>query len=345
MSGWEVYNNSFLDCEGGIVLGGGRRTHIKYNSFENCDWAIHTDDRGMNGLGAGNLQTMLTSFARFNVTEPPWATRYPYLANELNDNPAWPEYNQIAYNRYRFVGSFMDGLSPVAFENYHSSAFENSQVNGVVLRPCSGLADRDTVTLSATGTLQLMTDPIIHIEMTGENSSTLTLSTSATATRTWQATAAGALETIFSTNLSHCITPLDPVAPEEDMVAVAKRCASSARFCSWTVRWTRSDMPGQVSVLSGIPGPANDSFAFEGCSATWGGAASCVKEGVAAGARTLRNRAGEIVALGVCCNGVTDSVLSVNRTCEDGVGLWQRTASGGFAYKDAPSLCLSAQMF
>ena len=46
---------------------------------------------------------------------------------------------------------------------------------------------------------------------------------------------------------------------------------------------------------------------------------------------------------GVCCNGITDAVLSANRTHVQGVGEWERTPGRGFAYKDALGLCLCAQ--
>jgi hypothetical protein len=36
MSGWEVYSNSFYNCQAGTFIGGGRDNHFHDNYYENC---------------------------------------------------------------------------------------------------------------------------------------------------------------------------------------------------------------------------------------------------------------------------------------------------------------------
>ena len=49
MSGWTITNNTFINCQTGVVIGGGRRNTVKGNYFERCDVAQHIDNRGMDG--------------------------------------------------------------------------------------------------------------------------------------------------------------------------------------------------------------------------------------------------------------------------------------------------------
>merc|ERR1711994_372178 len=48
MSGWNIINNSFIDCQVGSFIGGGRRNKVINNYYEHCDTAQHIDNRGMN---------------------------------------------------------------------------------------------------------------------------------------------------------------------------------------------------------------------------------------------------------------------------------------------------------
>lgn len=47
MSGWEVYENRFINCQAGTFIGGGRDNHFHHNYYENCDLVQHFDNRGM----------------------------------------------------------------------------------------------------------------------------------------------------------------------------------------------------------------------------------------------------------------------------------------------------------
>eukprot|EP00730_Choanoeca_flexa_P006890 TRINITY_DN12243_c3_g1_i2.p1 TRINITY_DN12243_c3_g1~~TRINITY_DN12243_c3_g1_i2.p1 ORF type:complete len:691 (+),score=157.02 TRINITY_DN12243_c3_g1_i2:1492-3564(+) len=100
MSGYEIYNNSFKDCQNGILLGGGRSNHIKYNTFEHCDLAIHVDDRGTSWQTSycqpgGTFQQELEAL---NYMEPPYITAYPELENIMLQRPCYPTLNHVMHN-------------------------------------------------------------------------------------------------------------------------------------------------------------------------------------------------------------------------------------------------------
>jgi len=44
-----IYNNTFEDVQTGIMIGGGRRNHVKWNHFQNCTTGIEFDNRGARG--------------------------------------------------------------------------------------------------------------------------------------------------------------------------------------------------------------------------------------------------------------------------------------------------------
>ena len=47
MSGWDVFDNRFINCQAGTFIGGGRDNHFFNNYYENCDLVQHFDNRGM----------------------------------------------------------------------------------------------------------------------------------------------------------------------------------------------------------------------------------------------------------------------------------------------------------
>ena len=50
MSGFEIYNNTFIDCQKGTFVGGGRRNLVYNNYYEDCDDAVHLDARGLRSV-------------------------------------------------------------------------------------------------------------------------------------------------------------------------------------------------------------------------------------------------------------------------------------------------------
>eukprot|EP00055_Hartaetosiga_balthica_P013824 m.72705 g.72705 ORF g.72705 m.72705 type:complete len:778 (+) comp8394_c0_seq3:126-2459(+) len=110
MSGYEVYNNTFYDCQVGMFIGGGRWNKVKFNTFEKCDTAVHVDDRGLGWQNAFCLSpdNYIAQLISVNYQEPPYAVRYPFLPNTLEEMPCYPVYNQIVSNTACDCDEFID---------------------------------------------------------------------------------------------------------------------------------------------------------------------------------------------------------------------------------------------
>ena len=118
MSGWSIFENSFLNCQIGSFIGGGRRNIVRDNYYERCDTAQHLDNRGMNWensatncttIGKPFSNTCNTGAAIWMVTESPaaktWASRFPYLSSIEKDRLCMPAYNNISNNHISFISS------------------------------------------------------------------------------------------------------------------------------------------------------------------------------------------------------------------------------------------------
>jgi hypothetical protein len=121
MSGWSIFENSFLNCQIGSFIGGGRRNVVRDNYYELCDTAQHLDNRGMNWensatncttIGQPFSNTCNTGAAIWMITQSPaaktWASRFPYLSNIEKDRLCMPAYNNISNNKYCKCGKFLD---------------------------------------------------------------------------------------------------------------------------------------------------------------------------------------------------------------------------------------------
>ena len=59
MSGYKIFNNTFVDCHCGTFIGGGRRNEVYYNTYDNCGLDVYLDNRGM-GWQKANCQRVIT---------------------------------------------------------------------------------------------------------------------------------------------------------------------------------------------------------------------------------------------------------------------------------------------
>ena len=102
LSGNRVINNSFKNCETGVLLGGGRHHTVQGNTFHNvgdlsggqCIWI---DARGLNGPGGPTKNPKCRFNGSFHkelealhFTQPPWSTHYPSIPPIFAEGAAGP---------------------------------------------------------------------------------------------------------------------------------------------------------------------------------------------------------------------------------------------------------------
>eukprot|EP00040_Diaphanoeca_grandis_P010137 m.51911 g.51911 ORF g.51911 m.51911 type:complete len:787 (-) comp21518_c0_seq1:23-2383(-) len=140
MSGWTIENNSFIDCQVGSFVGGGRRNIIVGNYYEGCDVAQHIDNRGQNWensaakcseVGIPFNCTCNPGAALWMISEAPahaeWLSRFPFLADALSDRPGLPYGNVIANNTYCNCGTFIDADESTTLR-WDSTVVNNTEV-------------------------------------------------------------------------------------------------------------------------------------------------------------------------------------------------------------------------
>lgn len=99
--GDEVYGNVFWKVACGVKHGGGRDHPIRNNIFANCQIGVGMDARGKRWKEwnqPGGTWDFVGKAQKVGYTNELWATRYPRLADILNDQPREPLYNPIEHN-------------------------------------------------------------------------------------------------------------------------------------------------------------------------------------------------------------------------------------------------------
>ncbi len=111
----EIYGNVFYKVTRAAMIGGGRDNAIVNNIFIDCVPAVHVDARGVGWAHRyavpGGGWRMQEKLAALPYKRPPW-TKYPHLANLLEDEPYLPKYNVVAHNI--FIRGKWDGIRPKA---------------------------------------------------------------------------------------------------------------------------------------------------------------------------------------------------------------------------------------
>jgi len=105
VSGTQIVENILVDCQYGLMLGGGRDFLVANNIFVNCRPAIHADARGVdpNPVWQNMVnQTMRASLAAMRHHAPPYCERYPEIG-DVDDYLATgkgvpPEHNRVERN-------------------------------------------------------------------------------------------------------------------------------------------------------------------------------------------------------------------------------------------------------
>ena len=111
MSGYLIENNTFINCQNAMFVGGGRRNILMYNYCFDVDTCAHLDNRGMSWQNTdcnypnGSLWEGLYYV---NYTYPPWSIQFPELLKIENQEPCVPVFNQFENNQYCNTGKFSD---------------------------------------------------------------------------------------------------------------------------------------------------------------------------------------------------------------------------------------------
>ncbi len=99
--GDEVYGNIFWKVARGIMIGGGREHPVRNNIFAECNIGLSIDCRGMTWKQwniPGGSWHLEGKAEQMKYKEEPWKSRYPRLANIMNDSPQQPLYNPVENN-------------------------------------------------------------------------------------------------------------------------------------------------------------------------------------------------------------------------------------------------------
>ncbi len=98
-SGFIVASNLFVNCNWGILAGGGRDNAIRDNIFAGCGKAISYDARGVGWMAAHiadpATSTLHKNLAAMPLSSEPWRTRFPTLAMYLTDRFGRPAGSSI----------------------------------------------------------------------------------------------------------------------------------------------------------------------------------------------------------------------------------------------------------
>ena len=94
-SGDAIVGNVFSRIPNAVRIGGGRHNLVKNNIFLDCPVAVSMDARGRNLAGKADLEAKLIAV---NYRQEPWSSRYPELADIMQDRPEWPLHNEASRN-------------------------------------------------------------------------------------------------------------------------------------------------------------------------------------------------------------------------------------------------------
>ena len=97
-----IVGNVFYRAGRAIMIGGGRDNPVLNNLVVDCPIGLHIDARGMTwkqwNNPADKSWCLEEKAKQLHYTQPPWSTRYPRLANIMNDSPREPLGNTVRRN-------------------------------------------------------------------------------------------------------------------------------------------------------------------------------------------------------------------------------------------------------
>ena len=102
LSAHTTSDNTFIECDIAVFIGGGRRHVVRDNYFHNNLYAVHVDDRGLNWerAFADPNGPLVHELQRLRYQQPPWSRHYPELVGIVHDRLGTPAYNRVFGNRW-----------------------------------------------------------------------------------------------------------------------------------------------------------------------------------------------------------------------------------------------------
>ena len=141
LSSNSVINNTFIDCQMGVLIGGGRSHRVVGNTFEkqrSGDVSVWMDARGLNTPGDDKFCKLNGTFEQqargVHFQSPPWSTEFPKIAKAFGDSPCKPKDNEIMGNSCSGGGVFFqtspDEGKPFDIATGWGSRLANNSVSG-----------------------------------------------------------------------------------------------------------------------------------------------------------------------------------------------------------------------
>lgn len=99
--GTTCFGNVIYKVYRAFLIGGGRDNIVDNNLIVDCPISVHIDNRGMGGEwleGQEVYSTMRSGLKEVPYQQEPWRSRYPTLANILEDSPGLPKGNEVRRN-------------------------------------------------------------------------------------------------------------------------------------------------------------------------------------------------------------------------------------------------------
>ena len=130
--GTTIIGNIFDRAGRAAMIGGGRDNTIANNLFIGCNPAIHVDARGTGWASFwfdGRDPFLMNGLKEVPYDRPPYSTRYPDLAEILQDEPAKAKYNKLANNVIVGPGKaidWLDGLSERTVETVDNTIVKDA---------------------------------------------------------------------------------------------------------------------------------------------------------------------------------------------------------------------------
>lgn len=115
MSGWLVENNTFVDCQIGLFVGGGRSNRFRGNRFSRCGTVFYLNNQGMPGqfdnptVNCSDQRppfqtTCSTGAAEWMATKAPaaaeWASAWPEMKTIRTDYLGYPAHTELVDSVY-----------------------------------------------------------------------------------------------------------------------------------------------------------------------------------------------------------------------------------------------------